>query len=291
MEVKKDMLNAAEKRTLHSFDELGATINDDAQAGTAGTEDTSEFDSLRSALHKSSSGRTPAKPAAPDVAPKAKKSTQRLDRESDVVPFSLKSVQDSDWSSFAASWRPTMQTPTYIGETEMLLQYLHSMEVLYKVTMPIKACGIDPVVFQNVEPFADATGNNDTGPHANSVIFAIPDKDESGNVTESSAYELIEVDGDLYMSCTSRVLDPTYMTSVISTITSAIKENGQYVFQMVGYRQLALVEGETEGRLLNTLKLNTYEMSLLCAYMKQFRDMKVSFGEMDGKQCILFSLK
>lgn len=119
----------------------------------------------------------------------------------------------------------------------------------------------------------------------------MPVQPASGEEQGMSVYEIIEVDGALYMSCVSECLDRDYLNSVLAEATTAIKSTGRYIYGMVDYRKLALVNGEPEGRLLNTLRLNTYEMNVLCCYMGKFPGMQKTFEVIDGKQCIRFTLK
>lgn len=192
--------------------------------------------------------------------------------------FTVVEISDSG-AGFANEWRPTMPMPEYIGNTSMLLTYLYGEERHHKVTMPIKACGVDPIVFQNVEIL-------DTGDDQQSRLFMIPvEGSEQGPV-----YELIKVDGELYLSCMSECLDSAYLNSIIAEATSAVKACGHYTFQMVGFKKLALEEGEQEGRLLNTLRLNTYEMSVLIAYMQQFDGIQVNFMTVGEHQVIDFKI-
>lgn len=57
---------------------------------------------------------------------------------------------DNEFLQYAGEWRTTMQTPDYIGDKDLLLQYLYSLERLHKITMPLRACGIDRILFDNV---------------------------------------------------------------------------------------------------------------------------------------------
>lgn len=191
---------------------------------------------------------------------------------------------DNHGLEFASEWRPTMATPDYIGETSMLLEYLKRQERLHKVTMPIRACGIDPILFSNVK-FLELPGAEGQEPPK---MFEIPAEKKGEDQGAVSAYELIQVDNNLYLSCVSECLDRDYLNSVIAEATSAVKACGKYIFQMVGYKKLALEEGKTEGRLLDTLKLNSYEMSALISYMGQFDNIRITYQVIDNKQCICF---
>ena len=186
---------------------------------------------------------------------------------------------------FAGEWRPVMATPNYIGETSMLLEYLKRQERLHKVTMPIRACGIDPILFENIK-FLELPPREDG--KDNPKMFEIPS--EHGDDEAVSAYELIKVDNNLYLSCVTECLDKDYLNSIIAEATAAVKATGRYVFSMVGFKKLALEQGKTEGRLLDTLRLNSYEMSVLISYMNQFQGITINYQVINDKQCIVFQL-
>lgn len=206
-------------------------------------------------------------------------------RTTEAPGFTVVDIPDSGLQ-FASEWRPTMATPEYIGETTMLLEYLKRLERLHKVTMPIRACGIDPILFENAE-YISTEEQGQANADMHSKVFAIPPKNEG---EDPAIYELINVDGQLYMSCLSECLDSAYLNSIIAEATSSVKASGKYVFQMVGFKKLTSEQDTKEGRLLNTLRLNTYEMSVLVAYMQQFPGMQVTYQTVDGKQCIRFDL-
>ena len=178
-----------------------------------------------------------------------------------------------------------MATPEYIGNNAVLLRYLYDQERKHRVTMPIKACGIDPIAFT----YADTLLGGDEGDDV-PKLYTVPgvEPDAAG---QPVAYELIRVDGSLYMSCVSQCLDEEYLTSVLAEATTAIKETGEYIYQLVNYRKLVLEAGQSECQLLHTLRLNTFEMSVLVTYMKSFENMSVAYKTIGGKQCIVFSVK
>lgn len=184
---------------------------------------------------------------------------------------------DKNCEDFAAEFSPCMETPRYIGDSQLLLSYLHKLERQFQLTMPIKACGIDPVVFEHVE-FVPLSADADS---SEATTFCM---DVDGTKV---LYELAKVDNELYMSCVSECLNPDYMKAVIQDATVNMVERGEYIFPMVGYREMALQEGESTAKLLRTLRLNTFEMSTLCAYMEGFNAV-MSFEVLNGKQCIRF---
>lgn len=197
-----------------------------------------------------------------------------------------------DSKRFSREWHPTMEVTKYIGETSMMLQYLQSMERFHKVSMPIKACGIDPIVFEHL------SGEM----HQDSGAFLFPihpqDSDDVSEVegdnskkTEDPLYELINVDGQLFLSCATESLNEEYVNSVIAEATASIKQWGKYTYQLVCYRRLAVEDDADSAELLNTIRLNTYELSVLVDYMKQFEGITITNSEIDGKECIIFALQ
>lgn len=186
-------------------------------------------------------------------------------------------LSDVDGTEFAGQWLPSMTDVGYIGKTAMLLAYIQQEEKHHHLTMPIKACGIDPILFENV---------SNAMPDAPTTIFAIKPEDASDDSAEM--YELVNVDGEYYLSCVSSCIDKDYLNGMIAEATVSIRETGQYIFQMVGFRKLALEEGQQVARLINTLRMNTYEMSALISYMEQFENMQVSYETIKDHQCICF---
>lgn len=226
---------------------------------------------------------TEATPYASTPATAVRMVSKKLDRPS----FTKMPIEATDCFSFAREWRPTMEVTPYIGNKDLLLDYLFKLERHHKVTMPIKVCGIDPIVFQFLEH---------AGLEGAEGVFYIPNKKVPAegpgeNEEMPPAYELIEVDGDLYLSCVTECLDEEYMNIVLSEATTAIKSTGHYTYQMVDYKKLALEDGEEEGKLIRTLRLNTFEMSMLEAYMASIPEMEISYEVINEHQCICFDVR
>lgn len=216
----------------------------------------------------------------PASAPAGTQMSTRVDKILEGPSFTQVTIDDKG-EAFAKEWRPSMSTLDYIGDKDLILNYLYRLERKYRVTMPIKVCGIDPIVFNNVEFIAsDVVGAE--------KAFLIPNNTSTEENAEQAAYELVEVDNDLYLSCLSECLDIDYLHSILAEATTSIKTSGSYIYSLVGLRMLALGEGEKEGRLLNTLRLNNYEMSVLISYMEQFPGMNVTYAIMDEHQVIKF---
>lgn len=203
------------------------------------------------------------------------------------APFLSCSIEDLG-KTFANAWSPQMPTPDYVGDTLMILRYLHRLERFHRITMPIKACGVDPIVFKNVEVLQAETNGHD--------LFQIPVNESEEAEVSQPTYELIKIDDELYMSCVTDCLNDNYLGRIIEEATTSVKATGSYVFEMVGFRHLT-VEPEngssapesSHGGLLKTLRLNTYEMSVLTAYMSQFPGMSTTYEVRGGQQCICFN--
>lgn len=191
---------------------------------------------------------------------------------------------EGDCKPFAKEYAPKMECPNYIGDTEMLLRYLFREERRNHITMPIRTCGIDPIVFDYVERLDN--GDEENPQKTNYFAIAAEDADPESE-GEDHIYELIEVDNNLYLSCMSECLDPDYLHHIITEATTTMRETGSYIFRMVGLRRLAVDDNGGTGRLLETLRLNTYEMSALCSYMSDF-GVDPSFETIDGHRCICF---
>lgn len=156
---------------------------------------------------------------------------------------------------FAPEWSVAMPTTAYIGDTQMLLKYLYEVERRNRLSIPIRACGVDAIALEQ----AKANGIKSTG---GKIVFPI----DVGEGNTAPTYEVLDIKGELYLSCVSEAVNPEYLSSIIMEATTAIKNNGSYVFEICGYRKLA-GEANSVSTLIYTLKLNTYEMSYLCSYM------------------------
>ncbi len=196
--------------------------------------------------------------------------------------FTLMEGSD-DSTKFANGYDPNMAVLSYIGNTDMLVDYIHRLSMFHHVTMPLRACGIDPVVFDHVTriSYGENEDNTDAEP---SNFFPVEEKDEAHTEYD---YEIISVDGELYMSCVTDCIDRDYLSSIIAEATTAMIERGEYVFRMVGLRRISVDGTVSAGTLFNTLRLNTYEMSTLCTYMEKF-GVQPAYQVIEGHECIVF---
>lgn len=295
-----DFLNAGEKRR---FGDPDATPDTDAVAEAAadgGEEDMTDLGALAGGQRRSrfdvGDGAEPEAEEATSVPGDSEDGNDGDGEEpayNGTVPEDSEEEESTPWtapfsrlggdsSTFAGviptAWRPDMQVQSYIGITDMLLHYLVEQESRYAMTMPIHACGIDPVVFEHAD-YVQEEGDS-------SRFFSVTVGE--GDDASERLYELVEIDGELYMSCISDFLNRGYFEQIITAATCAIKEHGQYIFPLVGLRSLS--EDPSTG-LLNTMRLNSYELNALISYMSQFSGVQItSFTNEDGHECLSFQL-
>ena len=192
-------------------------------------------------------------------------------------PFTPIAIDISENPKFK-SWGLMCEFTSFIGATELLLTYLVSMEQKYGVTCPVSACGVNANLFDHIE----FVGESEFGHKFVPVQVGETEDDVQW-------YEVVDADGERYLSCISTSLDPNYLESVISAANIALQDNGEFIYYLVGSRLLSDKDGG-ESKLINTLKLNTYEMSSLVACMSQIPDIKISYEIINKRQSIRFKL-
>lgn len=192
----------------------------------------------------------------------------------EAAPFTLFHMDKVE--SFSNGWNPQMEEVQFLGQTDELLSNMRNLEQMYRVNMPIRACGIDPILFDYLDYQEEGSGK----------IFSIG-PGESGK--SNPKYELVEADSELYLSCVSECVDQSYLNKVIMEATEAISKYGHYTYEICGFRKLYNTDGGP-GQMIYTLRMNSFEMSALCSYMAQNESIQTSFVEIDGKQAIEFTL-
>lgn len=207
---------------------------------------------------------------------------------SDMPKFMRVSVEDDDVAYFAKEYKPTAGVVGCVADRDMLLRYMVSVERKYGVTVSFPACGVDPNIFDIsvAEIRAESEGEN----HPPVVTIPVAGRATSeDNPDASEIYEKIEVDGIQYLSCASECLDRDYLHTVLAEATEAVFMHGEYIYTMVGPRPL-VCEGDTEyaGKFIETLKLNSYELSVLLSYMQKIDGVVTSFGVYNGRSAIMF---
>lgn len=213
------------------------------------------------------------------------------DGQSSSPKFMRIDVDDEAMAGFSREYNPAMETQICIADKTMLLEYMVATERRYNITMSFPAYGVDPIVFdevlkemrqRNAEPGEEAA----TLPPVVAINVKGRDKENGGRELQEM-YEKIEVDGVLYLSCISECLDKEYLHSIIAEATEAVYMHGSYVYTMVGPKPIT-IDGEAQGEFIETLKLNSYELSVLLSYMQKIDGVAVYHGIFNGRSAIKF---
>lgn len=184
-----------------------------------------------------------------------------------AAAFAVVEVDRETMSTFAREYSNLANPIPCIADCQMLLEYMVGKERSNGVTVSFHACGVDPVAFDQV---AAEAGEG-------VVPIKVPSKEEP------ALYEKILVDGVLYLSCLSECLNEGYLHQVISEATEALFVHGTYTYTMVGPRPIG-----TDGHFMDTLKLNSYEMSVLMAYTDSLGNVKPRHCVENGRATIKF---
>lgn len=200
---------------------------------------------------------------------------------SEVVPgFTVVNIDPTGVSLFSREYTPSFETVDCVAEIDMLLEYMVRVERQNGITMSFRAYGVDPIVFAKALPAEVLEGAP--------ACVGIPVNGRAATENGSEEiYEMIEVDDALYLSCMSESLNQDYLHQVISEATEEIFTHGKYVYTLVGPRPLAVKGGAQY--FIETLKLNSYEMSVLLAYMNGVDGVKIQHGKYGGRTAILFT--
>lgn len=200
---------------------------------------------------------------------------------SEVIPgFTVVNIDPTGVSMFSREYSPSFEVVDCVAEIDMLLKYMVRVERQNGITMSFRAYGVDPIVFEKALPAEAMEG-------APACVGIPVDGRASGDNGSEEIYEMIEVDGALYLSCMSESLNQDYLHQVISEATEEIFTHGKYVYTLVGPRPLAARDGSQY--FIETLKLNSYEMSVLLAYMGQIGGVSIKHGKYGGRTAILFT--
>lgn len=156
--------------------------------------------------------------------------TDRLD-----IGYSF-SVVDVETDKDNMRLKEDIHCEDFVGDTNSIVKYICIMENVYNLTMPIKACGIDPIAFREGTIYV-----NDEG----------------------KSYEVITIDGEYYFSCTSSTLDPVFLNSVVNSVMSQLFQNNKAELPLVSHRISSDI-------VLKTMTLNSYELSFLISQVKPY---------------------
>lgn len=258
-------------------------------------------------------------PTSPVVFPPAEESipVEKAEEEVFRTPlFTVVGVENADLLKISREYTPALTTIKSVANTGMLLQYMVGTEREYNVTMSFPACGVDTNVFdgameeslqaQSADKYPASDGNADSAEESAAPSErALEGQDENPEVVSISVpasepstgehpelYEKIVVDGVPYLSCLSQCLNAEYLHQIIAEATEAVFTHNKYVYTLVGPRPL-VKRGATAGGegqcFIETLKLNSYELSVLLAYMGAIEGISVEHGAFDGRSAITFT--
>ena len=207
-----------------------------------------------------------------------------LDKVSDIPNFTTVGIEDSVLAGFAKEYNPSLVTSICVADKQMLLQYMVSTERRYNVTLSFPAYGVDPIVFDEAVREAQSdTEHDESAP----VVVAVDFRRDGEAAENPPLYEKILVDGVLYFSCISECLDENYLHKVITEATESVYMHNQYVYTLVGPRPLTF-DDKFKGSFIETLKLNSYELSVLLSYMDKISGVTITHGVFDGHSAIMF---
>lgn len=180
-------------------------------------------------------------------------------------------------SEFGKDVNSMMPVVNWVGDTDMLLKYIVDTQSNCRVTLPLRSLGIDISMFEYI--------NSENG------FYIVGDQ----------KYELVHIGEDYYLSCATAIINDEEVKAVLREMTSSLIQYGRYVLNRCCYR---IYEGKSvldpedaettvrsnEGRhLIYTLRLNTFELRLICASAQTYEGITIRESENDsGQSCIVF---
>lgn len=194
--------------------------------------------------------------------------------------FTVVDVDTQAVQVYSREYTPEFNTVDCVADIDMLLRYMVSVERKNNVTMSFQAYGVDPIVFNKAVPADRPEGDPAC------VMIPVAGKETSTDY-QGEVYEMINVDGSLYLSCMSESLNQEYLHQVIAEATEEVFTHGKYIYTLIGPRPLSPVDGKQA--FIETLKLNSYELSILLSYMSQMEGVSIVHGEYGGRSAIMFT--
>lgn len=224
--------------------------------------------------------------AVPDAENFARQAAQLFNGTQDTFPcFTVLNMEQGALTPFTKEYTNALNLTNCVAEIPMLLDYMVRLEREFGVTLPFKACGIDTIVFDN------AAVQQQDGP--STVQISVGEGDEKSD----RFYEKISVDGVVYLSCINESLNPEYLHRIISEAVDSVYIHRHYVYTLVGPRPLnnRFVKVKDEAgedinkqEFIETMKLNSYELSVFINYMNSIDGVRVVHGTYDGHAAIMF---
>lgn len=147
---------------------------------------------------------------------------------------------------------------SFVGDISYLLNFINDTEARLKLTLPLSAYGLDRRIFDNMKTI---------------------------NI-ENRTYEIVAIDDVAYLSCTSHILDAEFFNDVIKEATLSMVETKRYSFPLIGPRLFRDSDGEM--KVFTTMRLCTYELNCLIAFLSKFNSVSMSILPAPGEGgCIL----
>ena len=201
--------------------------------------------------------------------------------------FTIVDIAVDSIDEYSKEYSNNMNINNCVADQRMLLKYMVEQERALGVALSFRAVGVDTIVFDTV----CTTSDDPTEPP---MVAVVPDEnnlDEENNPV-TYYYEKITVDGEVYLSCLSDVLDSAYLHQIITDVAEALYTHGIYTYTLIGPRPLrgrTVKHGDHEcQQFIETLKLNSYELSVLIGYVQKLGNINISYGEYNGHQAIFF---
>lgn len=225
----------------------------------------------------------PVSPTAPIV----QEASGAFHGNSDTMPcFTVLDMEQGAITPFTREYTSALDMTNCVAEIPMLLDYMVRLEREFGVTLPFKACGIDTIVFDN------AAVQQEGGPSTVQITV-----DNGEGQKSDRFYEKITVDDVVYLSCINESLNPDFLHRIITEAVDSVYIHRQYVYTLVGPRPLngrtvSVKDGDgadvNKQEFIETMKLNSYELSVFINYMNSIEGVKVIHGTYDGRMAIMF---
>lgn len=170
---------------------------------------------------------------------------------------------------------PAMLTCEWVGNSNMLLNYVTDMQSMCHLTLPLDSLGIDAKMFDMIEPSEDKT-----------------------YIIGNERYELLEIDGHCYLSCSSAEIDKKHFQDVTRDMLSSLYDCGSYTLYRSQFRIFQSANGTAEGPsnthsdadgrcLIYALNLNTFELQALYKYLSNLPGASYKHGRSEDGRAIL----
>lgn len=170
---------------------------------------------------------------------------------------------------------PEMYVYEWVGNTNLLLDYIINIQNKANLTIPLEALGVD------------------------TQMFDLVNLDKNQIQVDDKYYELICVDGKHYLSCLSCASDVEHFKSLILDITSKLNEFGSYTLYRSCLRVFD-IKNEEDNPIsdINTrsfvycLNLNSFELQAIKTYLSKVGSVTITAKKNEeGREILLLEDK